>query len=243
MKLFILERPNNIDSMKQLYQLIIANNGQESLSIMNYRKIEDCLNSMLGNLLIQFVLKTHYHCSDPLWRNNKGKLYVNSTSWKGDVSLSHSHSMIACAVNPNAQVGVDIEKIGDIDFALCNEFLSNRELNFLKSQSAEERLSVFYKFWTLKEAYLKAIGEGVRNMDLAMLEFDLTASPQPVLLEKENNWNFFTEKIMPLYQLSLCYQANQHKNIKIIYVSINELMTYLSGKNDFAKIECKSVLT
>ncbi|HJV16729.1 MAG TPA: 4'-phosphopantetheinyl transferase superfamily protein, partial [Bacillales bacterium] len=158
MKLFILERPNNIDSMKQLYQLIAANKGQESLPIMNYRKIEDCLNSMLGNLLIQFVLKTHYNCSDPLLRNNKGKLYVNSSSWKGDVSLSHSHSMIVCAVNPNAQVGVDIEKKSDIDFALCNEFLSNRELNFLKSQSAEERVSVFYKFWTLKEAFVKAIG-------------------------------------------------------------------------------------
>lgn len=224
MKIFVLERSKDID-------IDIDSGWLSNLSMdkhmLRYRNREDRLNSILGRLLIRFVLHHYYHCSGVIKQNTNGKLYVDHLLWKGDVSLSHSHSMIVCAVNPSGQVGVDVEKKREVNLAIVNEFLSEQEQEVLKAnQSVEDKLSILFLYWTLKEAYLKALGIGIKNINLSSLEFDLTAGPQPILLEKPNYWRFFTEQISPNYQLSLCYKAPKHECIQIIKIKMSEVLTF-----------------
>lgn len=71
-------------------------------------------------------------------------------------------------------IGVDIEDqsktLETVD--LAREFYSPAEVKALERVGGAERLSTFYRFWSLKEAALKSIGEGL-PFGLDAFEFEL----------------------------------------------------------------------
>jgi 4'-phosphopantetheinyl transferase len=79
-----------------------------------------------------------------------------------DFSISHSHgeSLIAVGSGP---VGIDLECIRPLpDVAkLLDECLSPFERKQLSSSIVFDPLDCFYRCWTCKEAYLKALGLGL----------------------------------------------------------------------------------
>lgn len=79
-------------------------------------------------------------------------------------------------------VGVDIEdqtrSLEAAELARC--FFSGAEANIVEGLDSLERLRVFLQFWTLKEAALKSIGEGL-PFGLDAFEFEL-APPNPRLV-------------------------------------------------------------
>lgn len=94
---------------------------------------------------------------------------VPSLNW------SHSGAHVVCALCAAGEVGVDIECIEarDID-TLAGEVMAREEREFLVRQPEPSRLETFYRFWTLKEAYVKAIGTGLAT-PLRQLQFDLSS--------------------------------------------------------------------
>ena len=78
-------------------------------------------------------------------------------------------------------VGVDIENqtrsLEAAELARC--FFSRAEANIVEEVDSLERLRVFFQFWTLKEAALKSIGEGL-PFGLDAFEFDLHPIPRLV---------------------------------------------------------------
>ncbi|HLN62571.1 MAG TPA: 4'-phosphopantetheinyl transferase superfamily protein [Symbiobacteriaceae bacterium] len=78
-------------------------------------------------------------------------------------NLSHSGSWALCAVVRGRAVGVDIEYMRTIrEFeALANRFYSPRESALLKQMPEAQRPAAFYRAWTSKEAYVKALGAGL----------------------------------------------------------------------------------
>jgi 4'-phosphopantetheinyl transferase len=104
--------------------------------------------------------------------SKKGKPFlINEPSLS--YNISNSHEICVYAFSRDAEVGIDIEKIRelpDID-QLIEKNLTSRETSyFLKNP--DHKLSLFFQFWTLKESYLKAIGEGMR-LTPENLEFSL----------------------------------------------------------------------
>jgi 4'-phosphopantetheinyl transferase len=79
-------------------------------------------------------------------------------------NLSHTHGMAVLAVSRQVSVGVDVE---DATRAVGAEALTARyfapeELRELKALPESERQGHFLRLWTLKEAYVKALGLGLR---------------------------------------------------------------------------------
>jgi 4'-phosphopantetheinyl transferase len=77
-------------------------------------------------------------------------------------SLSHSGSLGLVAVTADA-VGVDIEQVQsttDVE-RLSRRFFTLAEAEDLQNLSEADRIPRFFRLWVLKEAYLKALGEGV----------------------------------------------------------------------------------
>lgn len=77
-------------------------------------------------------------------------------------SLSHSGRMALVAVAPRA-VGIDIEEIRahvEID-AVIERYFTPGEAAELRALPPEARIPAFYRCWTFKEAYLKALGKGL----------------------------------------------------------------------------------
>ena len=79
-------------------------------------------------------------------------------------NLSHAHGVGVAAVVRGREIGVDVEKIRP-DFAgeeIAQRYFSEAEIAELKQVPREQRATAFFLCWTRKEAYVKALGEGLR---------------------------------------------------------------------------------
>lgn len=81
------------------------------------------------------------------------------------VSLSHSGGFALLAVAVGARVGVDLEvvRLRPRLERLAERVLAPEELEAWTALPPQDRLRAFLAAWTSKEAYLKAIGEGIRR--------------------------------------------------------------------------------
>jgi phosphopantetheinyl transferase len=86
-------------------------------------------------------------------------------------NLAHAGEYVICALAANRDVGVDVEaERTDVDFVgLARQYFSAGETRNLEASSCPRRAHLFYKYWTLKEAYLKAEGSGL-NVSLAAVD-------------------------------------------------------------------------
>jgi 4'-phosphopantetheinyl transferase len=78
-------------------------------------------------------------------------------------NLAHTDGLVACIVGRDADLGIDVETIDRrIDpLALASRFFSPTEAAALEQCDVGDRQARFIETWTLKEAYVKAIGEGL----------------------------------------------------------------------------------
>ena len=103
-------------------------------------------------------------------------------------NLSHSHEVALLAVARDADLGVDVEHIR-ADFAseeIAQRFFSRAEVEVFNSLPKDEQVAAFFRCWTRKEAYIKAIGKGLSQ---ALDGFDVTLAPDagPALLRAEGD--------------------------------------------------------
>jgi 4'-phosphopantetheinyl transferase len=79
-------------------------------------------------------------------------------------SLSHSHKFALVAVANGREVGVDIERVDARTKVLriAERYFTREEAEVLRALPAAARVEGFFRCWTLKEAYLKALGGGLR---------------------------------------------------------------------------------
>lgn len=75
------------------------------------------------------------------------------------VSFSYCENAVACAVS-NREIGIDIEKILGSSAICCDFFLSAAEKNWAFSH--REPLPYLTMLWSMKEAYGKYLGIGLR---------------------------------------------------------------------------------
>jgi 4'-phosphopantetheinyl transferase len=78
-------------------------------------------------------------------------------------NLSHSCNVALIAVARNSELGVDVERIRSVGglYSIASRFFSPAETAALLGLPEEQRHQAFFLCWTRKEAYVKAIGEGL----------------------------------------------------------------------------------
>ena len=111
--------------------------------------------------------------------NSRGKPALKK-SCGGDklrFNLSDSHGMALYAVTRDRDLGVDIEHIRPMADAeqLVKRFFSDREYAAFSQLDRTQQEVAFFTCWTRKEAYIKAIGEG---LSLPLDRFDVSISPK-----------------------------------------------------------------
>ncbi len=120
--------------------------------------------------------------------HGKPALEPSSNSANLSFNLSHSHELALYAFARGRRIGVDIEYVrGDTDHdGIAEQYFSTTEAAALRSLPSVQRTQAFYRCWTRKEAYVKALGEG---LSLALDKFTVSLSPgsSPVFLWTEDN--------------------------------------------------------
>jgi len=88
-------------------------------------------------------------------------------------NVSNSGSFALVAISRGLELGVDIEAIRPLADGddIASRFFSPREVAHLQSVPASARHAAFFACWTRKEAYLKALGDGLA---LPLDTFDVT---------------------------------------------------------------------
>lgn len=78
-------------------------------------------------------------------------------------NVSHSGSKLAVAVTDFAEIGVDIEQVRSRHSlqGVAERCFAEEELAIWRSLDGERQLQAFYRLWTAKEAYVKAVGRGI----------------------------------------------------------------------------------
>ena len=78
-------------------------------------------------------------------------------------NLSHTNEYFLFAISENCNLGVDIEKCKSRPNmeGLVNKCFAITERDYWHTISQQDQPSVFYQFWTRKEAFVKATGSGI----------------------------------------------------------------------------------
>jgi 4'-phosphopantetheinyl transferase len=127
-------------------------------------------------------------------------------------NMSHSHGLALFAVARDRELGVDVEHIR-ADFAsddIAQRFFSRVEVAAFNALSKEEQVAGFFRCWTRKEAYIKAIGRGLSE---PLDAFDVTLAPgeAAALLRAErgdaSRWTMFDIDVGVDYAGALAAEA------------------------------------
>ncbi len=124
-------------------------------------------------------------------------------------NLSHTAGMVTSAVTRLGEVGVDVETVRPREhLKLAHRYFAPVEISLLESLSPEDQVQAFFRLWTLKEAYVKACGQGLA-MDLASfaypdvlqeeikIEFAESRDDHPSL------WSFFRHEPDPEHKIAV----------------------------------------
>jgi 4'-phosphopantetheinyl transferase len=78
-------------------------------------------------------------------------------------NVSHSENFALCAIAWQSDIGVDVEYVKPLSdlTEVARRFFASEEQAALAALPSKKQLEGFYKIWTRKEAYLKAIGKGL----------------------------------------------------------------------------------
>lgn len=95
-------------------------------------------------------------------------------------NLSHSGKLALIGVS-RSELGLDVEKVRHLESLteIARKHFSPMEFAALDALQGEARELAFYRCWTRKEAYIKAIGEG---LSMPLDTFDVSLGEEPKFL-------------------------------------------------------------
>lgn len=214
-------------TLEQLKSLepIISKDRQERA--YKYKFDTDKIRCIIGECIVRYALLKRYDLDNDkiIFRYSAyGKPYLPYASGIY-FNISHAGKWVVCAVS-NRLVGIDIEQIKCDHLEIAKSFFTTYEYGRICSIRTEfEKYCEFYKLWTLKESYIKAIGVGLSKA-LNTFEFHEEHGVEYLYIEQQRveQYKFQSIRLSPDYQLSLCTEEIDTNNIEI--VSLDELILF-----------------
>jgi 4'-phosphopantetheinyl transferase len=146
---------------------------------------------------------------------DKGKPAVSSAA-NLQFNLTHSEGLAAVAFTAGCQVGMDVEHIRPVAEMqqIADRYFGSEEAAELMLLPENERERAFFRCWTRKEAYIKAIGDG---LSCALDSFQVTLLPNmpPRLIHIGGDriaaemWSLHDLCVAPEYAAALAYRDRQ----------------------------------
>jgi 4'-phosphopantetheinyl transferase len=137
--------------------------------------------------------------------NGKPALSHRRSASPVSFNLSHSHKVAVLAVTQKNEIGIDVERIQPerASQEIAKRYFSREEVKELLSLPVDQRAEGFFLCWTRKEAYVKALGEGLRfPLDC----FRVSVSPgQPAQLYGDADAHWSIEAFDPSFNSETRY--------------------------------------
>ena len=139
-------------------------------------------------------------------RNTNGKPYLADFS-QYEFNLSHCKDFIVMAIAQTDPIGIDIEKV-DLSrrnlHRISERFFSSKENEALSKYKDEKHALMFYRLWTLKEAWVKANGEALIP-NINTIEFSIDESSFTIdSVKKFKGGQFLLYRPLENFLLAFC---------------------------------------
>jgi 4'-phosphopantetheinyl transferase len=173
--------------------------------ILRYRDIMDAQTGLIGEILVRYVLCDRYGLKNEaieFVNNDFGKPSLRSIK-SIKFNISHSGEWVVCAVGER-EIGIDIEMVRPIDIHIAKRVFTAQEYNKIKNTKEEHRLECFYRLWTCKESYIKALGSGLST---ALNSFSIEEKQSSIKVRMDGEDSNFTIRryfIDKNYEMAVC---------------------------------------
>ena len=123
---------------------------------------------VVGRGLLRTILGRYLHVDPHAVRfcygaNGKPALAATRDDEAWQFNVSHSHGLVLVGVTRRRQIGVDLERVRAVAnmMEIAQRICSPRERAVLAACPPNEKHTTFFRYWTGKEAYVKAVGDGL----------------------------------------------------------------------------------
>ncbi len=155
-------------------------------------------------VILSFYLNIHPK-NIPIRPDQNGKPWISLCESNIYFNLSHSNDLVYYAISSEACIGIDIEHVQDqeLEKDLTTFTLHPEEYEFFANLSSHQRKDFFYRYWSQKEALVKATGSGLAYpLSNIHIEFSNPLTPRLIRFDQKdhiNNWSLSLIETPPNY--------------------------------------------
>jgi 4'-phosphopantetheinyl transferase len=217
-----LVSPDEIDeAMLARYRALATPDEQAAASRFHFERHRR--SHLVTRAAVRVVLSKYAAIAPPDWRfelSEHGRPHVSreqaAVPGLSDLrfNISHTDGLIAIAVTRHGDVGVDVENAearrAPIDVA--GACFAPAEVAALHQEPAARQSRAFFRYWTLKESYIKARGLGL-SLPLDQFSFHLLPdnsigfSTAPALDDPAAHWRFWQFGLAGGCVMALCVRS------------------------------------
>lgn len=197
---------------------LLSNDEKERAERFRFEHLKQSFVAVRG--LLRILLQTYTGCPAnciQLQYGEKGKPHLPTPS-RIQFNVSHSGDLAVFSFTLDCELGIDIEKMRPIPdrHEIASRFFCPEEAHELASLHADEQERGFFLCWTRKEAYIKAIGDGLSS---PLDAFQVTLRPGETARfvhfranpDSVDHWSLNNLDLDPLYAAAMAYRGRQRK--------------------------------
>ncbi|CDK97973.1 putative 4'-phosphopantetheinyl transferase [Magnetospirillum gryphiswaldense MSR-1 v2] len=177
-----------------------------------------------AHVLGRFLLSSWQSQVMPVeWRfslgdHGKPEVVVAEAMPRYRLNLSHTGGLAAAALTIDHPIGIDVEWLDRRPpdcLALAERFFAASECDLVRQTAPDQRMLTFLGLWTLKEAYVKAIGKGLAQ---PLDAFAFTLDPVAIRFDGDDDpgrWLFRRFSPTPRHLMALALGHDQPAQVEV----------------------------
>jgi 4'-phosphopantetheinyl transferase len=187
----------------------------------NFYFDRDCRRFTVSHAMLRMILGQYLSLRPEQIQfetNSFGKPFVSAKVNPNQVrfNLSHSNELALLAFTQHREVGIDLEFVRPIPEAqqIAEKTFAEGENAAIQTLPEALRTRAFFNCWTRKEAYIKALGNGLST---PLSDFEVSVDSDPRLLhvhglpEETARWSFHAFIPASGYIAALVVEGNNHR--------------------------------
>lgn len=196
----------------------ISGNTQkpEHLSVKENQQQSEYIRK-IGHALLQYGLSHFFNIREEypdIAYNPHGKPYLKNHKCI-HYNISHSQEYILCAFS-DTEVGIDIEKNGKARLNVAKRYFHAKEVMRLTETEGWIQDVLFFKYWSIKESYLKFLGTGISG-GLNRFWVDFQAENLPCLYDHTDTLLPVSIRVCRIDPEYACYICSTQKTVPEIF--------------------------
>jgi 4'-phosphopantetheinyl transferase len=190
--------------------------GSEQSRSERFRFAADRDAYIAAHALLRITLSNLADIEPQVWRFStmaNGKPIVDPSFGQGAprFSLTHTDDFVACAVAAqHCEIGIDAETWSKpAPFEIADSIFTLAERELIASLPKAQQAVAFYRIWTLKEAFVKATGQGIT---VPLNDFSFSLDPVAIKFNgskplNSESWQFIQFHPRSAHSLAMAVNA------------------------------------